>query len=265
MKQKVIDRVKELLEAGKIQGFVGLRESRGHVSPYVFTKAEELAELSLGDHEKSGDARYPLNKVLIRLARSYPDATFAVLVRGCDERGLIELFKWNQLARERVISVGITCPPDLAEACSCTRPYPEEPVAGDKGNGVAQSPALENIQAMATQDRFRFWMDHFDRCVKCYGCRNVCPMCFCNECSLEEDELVETGVLPTENPIFHLTRAVHMIGRCIDCGLCEETCPADIPLRTLYKKVAEIVAEQTGFRPGVDPEEKCPFNIYGDT
>jgi len=101
--------------------------------------------------------------------------------------------------------------------------------------------------------------------VKCYGCRNVCPMCFCNECSLEEDELVETGVLPTENPIFHLTRAVHMIGRCIDCGLCEETCPADIPLRTLYKKVAEIVAEQTGFRPGVDPEEKCPFNIYGDT
>ena len=107
-------------------------------------------------------------------------------------------------------------------------------------------------------------MNHFDRCVKCYGCRNVCPMCFCNECSMEEPQLIKRGTLPTENPIFHLTRAIHMIGICIDCGLCEEACPADIPLRTLYKKVADIVAADTGYRPGENSEEKCPFNIYGE-
>ena len=54
-----------------------------------------------------------------------------------------------------------------------------------------------------------------------------------------------------------------MVGRCIDCGLCEEACPADIPLRTLYKKVAEIVSEELGYRTGYTLEEKSPFNIIG--
>jgi len=263
MKEKVIEKIKELLEAGRIQGFLGLREQDGHIFPHLFTKAEELTELSLGDKNKPGDSRYPLNKVLIRLSKSCPDATFGVLVRGCDERSLIELIKWSQLVKEKVIPVGIACPPELAEACSCRKPYPDECVAGEKTEGSAGNPDVEKIDALPTQERFQYWMSQFDKCVKCYGCRNICPMCFCNECSLDEAELVQKAVLPTEIPIFHLTRAVHMVGRCIDCGLCEEACPADIPLRTLYKKVAEIIAADTGYRPGENPDEKCPFNVYG--
>jgi ferredoxin len=263
MKEKVIEKVKELLDAGKIQGFLGLREQNGHVQPHLFTSAEDLSGLSLGDRKKSGDARYPLAKVLLQLAKSFPDATFGLLVRGCDERGLIELIKWNQLAKDRVVPVGIACPAELAEACACRKPYPEDLVAGEKTEGVPQSADVAKIEILSAQDRFKYWMSQFDKCVKCYGCRNICPMCFCNECSLEESELIQKAVLPTENPIFHLTRAVHMVGRCIDCGLCEEACPADIPLRTLYKKVAELIADETGYRPGEDADEKCPFNVYG--
>ena len=69
------------------------------------------------------------------------------------------------------------------------------------------------------------------------------------------------GVLPPEAPIFHLVRAIHMIGRCVDCGLCEEACPADIPLRTLYKKVAEIVKTETGYQVGESLTVKCPYNV----
>ncbi|GLI34920.1 4Fe-4S dicluster domain-containing protein [Desulforhabdus amnigena] len=263
MKQKVIDRVKELLGEGKIQGFLGLREQNGHIQPHLFTKPEELEDLSLGDKNKPGDARYPLNMMLIHLAQSYPDATFAVLVRGCDERGLIELYKWNQLQEERVIPIGIACGAELAQACSCSKPYPDQCVAGEKTEGVAGNPRVQEIDSMTVEDRFRYWMAQFDRCIKCYGCRNICPMCFCKECSLEEPELIQKGELPTENPIFHLTRAIHMIGRCIDCGLCEEACPADIPLRTLYKKVADIIAVDTGFRVGENRHEKCPMNVLG--
>lgn len=263
MKDQVIERIRELLEQGKIQGFLGLRDHSGHIQPHLFTKADELSDMNLGDKNKAGDARYPLNMMLVHLARAYPESTFAVLTRGCDERGLVELFKWNQLQEDKVIPLGIACPAELAQECACRKPYPDQCVAGEKVDGVQQSEQLTQIDAQNLDERFDFWMGAFDRCVKCYGCRNVCPMCFCKECSLEEDELIQTGKLPTENPIFHLTRAVHMIGRCIDCGLCEEACPADIPLRTLYKKVADIVASETGFRTGDSRDEKCPYNVFG--
>jgi formate dehydrogenase subunit beta len=265
MKEQVVERVKKLLEEGQIQGFLGLREDNGFVRPYLFKNPDEMGEMSLGDFKKAGDVRYPLNKTLIKLAQAYPEATFAVLVRGCDARGLVELFKWKQLQAEKVIPIGIACPAELALACECRQPYPDDCLVGEKQPGIEVQESVKNVDDMSTGERFRYWMEHFERCVKCYGCRNVCPMCFCKECALEETDLVQTAILPTENPIFHLTRAVHMAGRCIDCGLCEEACPADIPLRALYKKVADILAGDTGYRPGYQPDQKSPLNLIDTT
>jgi len=74
---------------------------------------------------------------------------------------------------------------------------------------------------------------------------------------------VSTGDLPVEVPIFHLVRAVHMAGRCIDCGLCEDACPMDIPLRLLYKIVNQITMDLFDYKAGIDSSQS-PFNILGD-
>lgn len=260
MSAKVRETVQRLLAEGKIKGFLGLKEEHCHIFPYLFCDPEELKHLSSGDKRKPGDARYPLNQILIRLATEYPKETFAVLVRGCDERGLKELFKWKQLSEERVILIGLGCPDELAKACECEKPFPDSCIDGPKGE-KADSQKLARVNQMALDDRLRLWKKEFDRCVKCLGCRNICPMCFCKECTLEEANLIDTGEVPPANPSFHLVRAMHMAGRCIDCGLCEEACPADIPLRTLYKKVAEIVSEEFGYKTGFNVDEKSPFNI----
>ena len=93
MSTKIRETVQRLLAGGKIRGFLGLREENGNIMPHLFCDPKELDHLSLGDWKKSGDARYPLNQLMIRLTLEYPEETFAVLVRGCDERGLKELFK----------------------------------------------------------------------------------------------------------------------------------------------------------------------------
>jgi formate hydrogenlyase subunit 6/NADH:ubiquinone oxidoreductase subunit I len=54
-----------------------------------------------------------------------------------------------------------------------------------------------------------------------------------------------------------------MAGRCIDCGLCNEACPADIPLRILYKKVADIIDDEFNYRPGYTLDKKPPLNVIG--
>ncbi len=260
MIENVKKEVKELLGSGKVKGFLGLCNKNGHVGPHLFCDENDLDSMVVGDWKGPGDSRYPLNKQLIHIARSYPEDTFGVLVRGCDERGLKTLFVWNQLDPNKVISVGVACPRSLAEACECLQPYPDEFVAGEKIEGFSNV-SVERIDGFDLSGRFEHWLYEFSKCIKCYGCRDVCPMCFCKECSLEDDELIHTGEIPPEIPTFHLTRAVHMVGRCIDCGLCSEACPADIPLRTLYKKVADIIDEEFEYRPGHAADERSPLNI----
>lgn len=260
MSQKIKEHVQKLLTEAKIKGFLGLRGENGHILPHLFCNPQELDRLSLGDWKKSGDARYPLNQLMIQLATKYPEETFAVLVRGCDERGFKELFKWKQLAEEKIVLIGIGCPDELAKACECEKPFPDSLIDGPKGE-KGDSQRVASIDRMDLEERLKFWEAEFNRCIKCLGCRNICPMCFCKECTLEEANLIDTGEIPPANPTFHLVRALHMVGRCIDCGLCEEACPAGIPLRTLYKKVAEIVCDEFGYKTGFNVDEKSPFNI----
>jgi formate dehydrogenase (coenzyme F420) beta subunit len=259
MTENLKTKIKELLASNTIKGFLGLRSHEGHIGPHLFNAPDELENMVIGDWQRPGDSRYPLNKFLIQIACKYPDDTFGVLVRGCDERGLKALYTWNQLNPNKVVAVGVACPQELADACECRKPYPDECIDGQKANACEQKTVL-SIDALPVADRFAHWIKEFSKCIKCYGCRDVCPMCFCNECSVGSDDLIHTGHIPPEMPIFHLTRAVHMIGRCIDCGLCNEACPADIPLRTLYKKVADIIDKEFQYRPGYS-DQKSPLNV----
>jgi|SRR5271157_544610 len=258
--KEMSEKVKKLLNEGKIKGFVGLKQQHGQPGPHLFTK-ENIADL---ESLVVGDVRYALNKVLLKLAHRYPKDRFGVMVRGCDERGLNELFKWNQLSRDRVVPVGIACSPALAEACECYKPYPTEWVVGEKTEGIIRSKRLENNEKLNQDERLQYWMEQFNKCIKCYGCRDACPMCFCKVCSIQDRNFILTGKLPPENPTFHLSRAIHMVGRCIDCGLCEEACPSDIPVRTLYKKVGKIVEDLFDYKTGDEPEEKSPLNLLGE-
>jgi formate dehydrogenase (coenzyme F420) beta subunit len=257
--------VKGLFDEGKINAFIGLQDLEGAVAPHLFHGPGDLDDgFTTGDDSAAGAARYPMASIAMTVSNAHPDKILGVLVRGCDERALNEIVRWNQIneSERKVVKVGIACPKELAEAHECRKPFPDTIVAGEKAD-PAPNATVARIMEMDLPGRLHYWLKEFDRCVKCYGCRNVCPVCFCNVCTLEDDVLIRTGDLPPENPMFHLTRAVHMAGRCIDCNLCTEACPADIPLRTLYKKVAEIVRDEFGYTTGEQGPDKSPLNILG--
>jgi formate dehydrogenase (coenzyme F420) beta subunit len=264
MIDQVKDQVRALMNEGKITAFLGLKDQNGNIVPYLFHTPEDLDNgFSIGDKNAPADARYPLARVLMTMLQADTEGSYGVLVRGCDERAMNELLKWNQVkSPERIVKVGIACNQDTANAHECRKPFPDEIHAGEKSAPVGNT-SLADVESKDLPARLQYWMTEFDKCIKCYGCRNVCPVCFCNVCTLEDYNLIRTGDLPPENPMFHLTRAVHMAGRCIDCNLCTEACPADIPLRTLYKKVAQIVQDEFGYSTGESGEGKSPLNILG--
>jgi ferredoxin len=254
-------KVRSLLAEDKVAGYLGYLIKESHPLPHLFTK-ENLAEVDQAIVAPDNN-RYPLDKLLIALAGRYPEATFAIQVRGCDERGLNELYKWGQLDPEKVVPVGIACTQDQADYCECPGPWASVVDYGEKCQPVVKSRRVERIEALAEQDAFEEWLGAFKRCIKCYGCRDVCPMCFCKECSLEHEDLMSTGQVPPDS-IFQLVRAIHMAGRCIDCGLCEESCPADIPLRVLYKKANALVKDLFEYDVGSPGAGPSPWKVLGE-
>lgn len=239
-----------------VDGILALRTGPGGiVSPYLYHKSrpEELDKLALWPKE-------PVPDTLKIILQAHPETKIAIVCRGCEERGIVEMYKHAQFPMENVILIGLQCIKEEAEFCRCAKPYTvhAKQVVGEPIEGVPD-PLTEKIAAMSQPEKLAFWKEEFEHCIKCYGCRNICPQCFCNICALEDEKWVETGRLPMPVPsMYHLVRAMHMTAKCVACRECEETCPADIPMAVQFRLIARDVKEMFKYDPGADMEQKPP-------
>ena len=190
------------------------------------------------------------------LAAKYPETKEAAEV-AWSENGFLLKLDGQEIAvpREEV----------LAEKCRLCR-YPN-PVFSDIMLGDPVEPwapeadsGVEEVEARSIAERADYWDEQFSRCLRCYACRNACPLCYCQDCILDRlnPTWINRAVNFSENTAFHIARAFHLAGRCIECGECQRACPANIPLGKLNRKLAREVREQYGYEAGLDPEAE-PF------
>ena len=45
---------------------------------------------------------------------------------------------------------------------------------------------VEQIEKMTPDEKYDFWSSQYERCIRCYACRNVCPACNCRECIFDQ-------------------------------------------------------------------------------
>ena len=117
--------------------------------------------------------------------------------------------------------------------------------------------------------------EFFDKCVNCHNCRQACPICYCKECLfdsavfdseaykfLRRAENKGLMKMPSDALLFQLGRMNHMILSCVECGLCEQACPNEIPLMDVFIAVAENAQKEFDYHPGKDVKEKIPMIVY---
>lgn len=103
-------------------------------------------------------------------------------------------------------------------------------------------------------------MDEWNRCIGCYACRDICPVCGCFEnCELNKSYFNDEATVPPSPIAFHGVRLSHMSFSCVDCGQCDDVCPMDIPVSLIFDKLQKKYYERTGYVAGVSDEVKPPL------
>lgn len=264
----------ELLESGRAGVVIGHRRGSmpGRLVPVMASTAAECRELEWGEGA--------LNNLVTYAATALKGAEKAALVvKACELHALTGLIREGQVARERLLLVGLQCPgvrPEGALAAKCLgcsgAPHPAcdllltpEGVC-EGGNGAAAPAANDDardrqiaaLEALPADERWLYWQRQFARCLRCYACRAVCPLCYCSTCVADKHrpQWVPTTIDARGNGVWNVIRAMHLAGRCTGCDECARVCPADIRLDLINRKLALEVERHFG-AAGLDPGEKA--------
>ena len=119
---------------------------------------------------------------------------------------------------------------------------------------------LAAFEALPLEERMAFWEKEMSRCIRCYACRNACPLCVCRDhcvATSREPHWVSQSDGVRDKLFFQIIHASHLAGRCTGCGECERACPVGIPVlllkRSLSRRVENLFAYQAGVDQGTPP------------
>jgi formate dehydrogenase subunit beta len=158
----------------------------------------------------------------------------------------------------------------LQQNCSvCTHRNPViydervgEPV--EEQTGVDRYADVREIEALSPGEKVKYFEKLLQPCIRCYACRNACPLCYCPTCFVDESrpQWVGKSQDPADVTTFHFLRAYHCAGRCTDCGACERACPVGINMRVFTKKLEKDCLELFNWEAGLSPDVRPPLDTY---
>jgi formate dehydrogenase subunit beta len=265
---EIRDKARELLQSEQVDCVIGYEASaRDGARPVFIYDPADVDRLIWNEHCVHNLVTYLHDKKTPQKRGEGPPRV-AVVAKPCDSRAINVLLAEQQIARERVFVIGVACEGMQNSAgepdTRCVRCADRVPVIYDVliGNPPIVDPPpedyadLSEVEALPPNERLAFWLRQFDRCIRCYACRQVCPGCYCTTCMFERDDglWIDAGIELSQKHMFHLGRALHLAGRCVECNECERVCPMDLPLSLLNRMLTREMATLFGHRAGREEE-----------
>jgi ferredoxin len=206
---------------------------------------EDSGRLIMDDRCRQNLAVYLLKPEVRKLGKPALVATLPVL------RAVLQLAAENQIRNDDLVLIGWSGEGTLLELDGL--PAAEKYVQSrelELSSGDRE--LLERIDRMPMEERWSYWREQLSRCFKCYACRAACPLCYCLRCAVEcsQPQWVPAAAHDLGNLEWHVMRAMHLAGRCVNCGECARACPLGIPIHLLNQKLEALVFETFGHRSG---------------
>lgn len=157
--------------------------------------------------------------------------------------------------------------PDNCKTCSHRNPVLYDILIGDtveENKDSDEFGKIKEYEAKTSDERWDYFSKQIGKCIRCYACRNACPLCYCKECCVDSSQPQWFGksIALSDTQIFHIMRAFHVAGRCVDCGACVRACPMEVDLRFLNKKIEKDVRELFSFEAGINLDEPPPLSVF---
>lgn len=283
---------KELLENNLASCVIGYETGpRGKTRP-AFIRNADLVDRLVWDQHCTHNLVLYLNDLINNPRQTKDEVTIAIVAKPCDAKSINVLLAENRFSRDQVHIIGIICNgiqqtvgfeyaiqdnslPLQTRCLACEERTPAiydtligevHPQSQIENDVPPMKSEIEILDALSPADRMDFWLNEFDRCIRCYACRQACPVCYCPTCLYERDDSlwVSMGIMINEKRTFHLGRAYHVAGRCVGCNECERVCPMGIPISLLNQKISREMELQFGHRAGVDIKPSPFVTILSD-
>ena len=244
----LIKRAKELIETSAVKVVIGYEQGTGNKTRALFVeKVEDADKLIFDSRCIQNLAAYITKREVKEKGKMAITATLPVM------RSIIQLASEFQVNDNNLLVLGITPESkfiefgNLVEVETFVHQYTIEIDARNKE-------MLDKLDKMTQAERWKFWIDELSPCFKCYACRAACPMCYCHQCTVDFNQPQWIPVPSHElgNLEWHIMRAIHLTGRCIDCDACYNACPLSIPFNLLNKRLLEDARKHfDGYQPSL--------------
>ena len=224
---------RNLLESGTVKVVIGYEKGTGGISrPAFITSPEKVDNLIYDENCTNNLAVYLYKEEVKHLGKPAIIASIPVL------RTLNLMISEYQLVDGNLHVIAITPEGEISELDTLKKiTFLISKYSPDIS--PEEKEIVEKIEKMTPAERWKFWQSEIAKCTKCYACRAACPMCYCPRCTVDGNQPQWVSV-PTHqlgNMEWHVMRAMHLAGRCSNCGACYRACPVNIPLNLLTQKI----------------------------